>query len=464
MTAATRLQRARSFLDHTLFPEAPPPPRVTPRRALICAGLALLGVGMQLLRAHAEGPLKRLWAEDGSIWLPDALHRGFFDALTTPYNGYLQASSRLAGTAVSSLPIDWWAVAMSTTGAAIITSSAFLVWRASAAHIENPILRGCLAALIVVAPVASVETIANVTNSIWYIVFAAFWVILWRPATVGKAAAAAGFLFLAALSSAGSLILLPLLAARGVAARDRRDYLMAGAFSLGLILQVAFSWNDRNMWGEAPTQVPGPPSHWGWSLIPAYGQRIVGGATTGVRITGHLWTLLDAGFFVLVGIALAGWLATVAVRSSRRVQVLVAVAVLTSLALFLVTGYQRWTGLFGIPIGRGFYWTKDSFNDTNGRYLIVPTLIFLSGVFVWLDEASRDRGAKRFLALAVPAVIVIATAFSFSLSATQFRSHTPWPDALDKARRYCETQPPNTGVHVPLGGPGYMPLSCSELE
>jgi hypothetical protein len=464
MTAATRIQRARSFLDRTLFPESPPPPKVTLRRALVCASLALLGIGIQLLRAHAESPLKTLWAEDGSIWLPDALHRGFFDALTTPYNGYLQASSRLAGTAVSWLPLDWWAVVMSTTGAAIITGCAFLVWRASAAQIENPILRGSLAALVVVAPVASVETIANVTNSIWYILFAAFWVILWRPATAMRAAAAAGFLFLAALSSAGSLVLLPLLAARGIAARDRRDYLMVGGLSLGLLLQLAYSWRDRNMWGEGATQIAGPPAHWGWNLIPAYGQRIVGGAITGVKVTGHLWTSLDTGFFVLVGLAVAAWLATVATRSSRRVQVLVAVAFLTSLALFLVTGYQRWTGLFGIPIGSGFYWTHDSFNGINGRYMVVPTLIFLSAVFVWLDEISRNRGARRRLAVAVPALIAISTVFSFSVAYTSFRSHTPWPDALDGARRYCATQQPSTVVHVPLGGPGYMPLTCSELD
>jgi hypothetical protein len=99
-----------------------------------------------------------MWAEDAGTWIADALTRGLFDALTTTWNGYLQTGSRLVAEPVALLPVDWFAPVMAICGAAIVTGSAFVVWRASAGHIRSPYLRAALAAMVVLLPIVGVES------------------------------------------------------------------------------------------------------------------------------------------------------------------------------------------------------------------------------------------------------------------------------------------------------------------
>ena len=72
---------------------------------------------------------------------------------------------------------------MAISGAAIVAGCALMVWCASAGHIHSPYLRATLAAMVVLLPIVGVETLDNVTNSIWFLFFAAFWILLWRPAS-----------------------------------------------------------------------------------------------------------------------------------------------------------------------------------------------------------------------------------------------------------------------------------------
>jgi hypothetical protein len=115
MDGATSVGRLRRALDRELFPYAPPPP-ITARRALICAGLALAAIAVQLVRMWSSVPLMLL-------------------------------------------------------------------------------------------PVVGVEALDNVTNSIWFLLFASFWILLWHPASFARAGA--GFVLLAALSNVAILVFAP---------------------------------------------------------------------------------------------------------------------------------------------------------------------------------------------------------------------------------------------------------------
>jgi hypothetical protein len=158
MGGVSWVERVRRVLDRELFPYAPAPPPITARRALICAGLAVLCIVVLLVRMWSSVPLNSMWAEDAGTWIADALTRGLFDALTTTWNGYLQTGSRLVAEPVALLPVDWFAPVMAICGAAIVTGSAFVVWRASAGHIRSPYLRAALAAMVVLLPIVGVES------------------------------------------------------------------------------------------------------------------------------------------------------------------------------------------------------------------------------------------------------------------------------------------------------------------
>jgi hypothetical protein len=437
MAAVSTVERLRRFLDRELFPYAPPPPRITRRRALICAGLAGLCIVVQLVRMWSSVPLDSIWAEDAGTWLADALSRGFFDALTTTYNGYLQTSSRLVGEPVALLPVDWFAAVMAICGAAIVTGCAFLVWRASAGHIESPQLRAALAAMVVLLPVVGVESLDNVTNSIWFLLFASFWVLLWRPTTFARAAAAAGFVFVAALSNAAIVVFAPLWLLRLVAVRDRRDAIIVAAFALGVAIQLAFSWSAP-VQGEGGTQL-GPSlaavfsPHWDWSLVPAYAQRVIGGAVAGQRINAFLWEHLGTALEVALA---AGLLAFVVFSASgvARTRVVVPLTVAASVGLFLVVGYRRW-----FPFGMAFTWPHGSSNTTQAHYMVTPTLLLLSALFVQLDARPRlvsPSGWNRLRAVAV-AVVFIAALVSFDVGESSVRGSPTWSEAVDAGRLRC---------------------------
>lgn len=437
MAAVSTVERVRRFLDRELFPYAPTPPRITKRRALICTGLAALCVATQLIRMWSSVPLDSIWAEDAGTWLSDAITRGFFDALTTTWNGYLQTSSRLVAEPVALLPVAWFAPVMAICGAAIVTGCAFLVWRASAGHIESPRLRAALASMVVLLPVVGVESLDNVTNSIWFLLFASFWILLWRPTTLVRATAAACFIFVAALSNAAIVLFAPLWLLRLIAIRDRRDAIIVTGFAVGTALQLAFSWNAPAQ-GEGGTHLNPivaalSSPHWDWSLVPAYAQRIIGGALAGQRINGFLWVHLGTALEVAMGAALLAF-AAFSLFGASRTRVLVPTTVAASLALFLAIGYRRW-----FPFGMGFAWPHGSSNETSSHYLVTPTLLLLSALFVQLDARPRLVSPSAWSKLRVGAVLVlfVAALVSFDVGESTVRGSPTWSEALDAGRTRC---------------------------
>jgi hypothetical protein len=437
MAAVSTVARARRFLDRELFPYAPTPPRITGRRALICTGLAALCVAIQLIRMWSSVPLDSIWAEDAGTWLADALTREVFEALTTTWNGYLQTSSRLVAEPVALLPVAWFAAVMAICGAAIVTGCAFLVWRASAGHIESPRLRAALAAMVVLLPVVGVESLDNVTNSIWFLLFASFWVLLWRPSTIVRAAAAGAFIFVAALSNAAIVVFAPLWLLRLIAIRDRRDTIIVAGFAVGTASQLAFSWNAPAQ-GEGGTDLDPKVAalfspHWDWSLVPAYAQRVVGGALGGQRINAFLWENLGTGLEVALGAALLLF-AGFSLFGAPRTRVVVPIIIAASLGLFLAIGYRRW-----FPFGNTFAWPHGSSNTTQAHYMVTPTLLLLSALFVQLGARPRlvSLGAWSKLRVGTLLVLFVAALASFDVGESKLRGSPTWSEAVDAGRATC---------------------------
>jgi hypothetical protein len=456
--------RLRRVLDRELFPYAPAPPPITARRALICAALALLCIVVQLVRMWSSVPLNSIWAEDAFTWIADALTRGFFDALTTTWNGYLQTSSRLVAEPVALLPVDWFAPAMTICGAAIVAGSAFVVWRASAGHIRSPELRAGLAAMLVLLPVVGVETLNNVTNSIWFLLFASFWVLLWRPATFGRAAAAAAFVFITAISNAAIVVFAPLAALRLLALRDRRDAVIVAGFAVGVAIQLAYSINAPVL-GEGgghlnPAFAALPTSHWDWSLVPAYAQRVIGGAVAGQRIDGFLWENLGTGLEVALGLLLLAFVA-LSLIGRPRTRIVVPLTVAASLGLFLVVGYRR--PFFGMQ----FLWPHGTHNTLQAHYMVTPTLLLLSALFVQLDGRPLRLSPTSWnrLRVAAVAVVFVVALFSLEVGESKVRGSPTWTHALDEGRSRCAA----TGaaeVKVPIAPQPlwYAQLPCTKLR
>jgi hypothetical protein len=450
MTASSA-RRARAWLDDNLFPGADAPTRLDWRRILVGSSAVAALVALQLAREWPSAPLETIWADD-SVWLNDAMRPGVLDALTTPYGGYLQMLPRILAEPLAQLPVASLAWAMALLGAVIVATCTLVVWWASAGHVRDPYLRAVLAAMVVLVPVAGVEMFANVTNSTWFLLFATFWVLLWRPATLTRAIAAACLLFLAAVSTAGVFFLVPVAVLRGVAIRDRRDALMVGAFAAGAAIQFVplLTFESENLF-QSP--------HWDWGLVPAYAQRAIGGALMGNVVTGYLWEQFGTPLEIALATGLLAFTVVALVRGSATVRVLIVLTLVTSIVMFIVSGYERNAAPLLVS-------PADPQANAASRYVVVPALLPVSGLFIWLDRASRATPRLRLSAGRVVALLLLVFALlSFDVSDRRVRGAPTWPSALERARLDCaRTSTPS--ARLPVAGAVFgfaVALPCDRL-
>lgn len=445
--ATSRFLALRGQLNAVLFRSVPPGDSTIGggERLIVLVALLILAVILQLLRPGPANALGSIWAEDGSVFLQGAISDSFLHAIFSPYAGYLVLAPRLIGEVGNLAPLADIPAVVAIVASIVIALSAFVVWHASAPHIRNPYLRGTLAVLTFLAPVASLEAVTSGTYVGWYMLFATFWLLLWRPARISGAVLAALFILLTALSSPGVLYFAPIVALRAIAARDRRDLLILGSYAIGAAIQlpVILSSNESTI---APM--------WSSDIWVAYFQRVVDGGALGENLGGSAWVSFGWPFLIALLVLVAAGLALAAARSTPSGRYLTAIAVPTSLLMFLGSAYQR-------AAGPALIWPDGISHGLGGRYAIVPALLLVSAALVLIDQSTRARrgpGGVPWLGLAVVAVLALGMVTSFDLRNSAARGDPSWDDSLKTAAAACvserlpeyhvETSPPGFGVVV----------------
>jgi hypothetical protein len=177
--------------------------------------------------------------------------------------------------------------------------------------------------------------------------------------------------------------------------------------------------------------------HWDWSLVPAYAQRIVGATLGGQSINGFLWVHLGTAQEVVMGAALLAFTAFSLLGASRT-GVVVPLTVAASLGLFLVLGYRRW-----FEFGRWVLWPHGT-SIGGSHYLVTPTLLLLSALFVQLDARPpfASPGAWNRLRVGTVLALIVAALSSFNVGEKAIRGSPTWSEALDAGRSRCA----HTGV------------------
>ncbi len=202
-----------------------------PGRAVYLPGRLAIGYvigfaaasGVALLRQPGVPAIKTIWAEDGRIFYAQATTLSFWRTLTTLHNGYMQLFPRLAVQLARVVPVGDVSTVLALVGALSLGALCCLVFHMARGQIASPGLRGLLAAGMVLLPVANVELLNNLVNVPWWLFFAAFWALIWRPTSWPGRAVAALLCFLAAASEALVGLFLPLALVRWAAlARNQR--------------------------------------------------------------------------------------------------------------------------------------------------------------------------------------------------------------------------------------------------
>lgn len=452
LVAPSKLRRLRALLDQHLFPAAPPSQGRLSRweLALVIAGLLVLAVVLELVRVGWQGSLQSLWAEDGPIFLQEAFSQDLGEGLFNPYSNYYVFVPRLIGEAAAVGPLESAPAVVSILAAALAALSGLVVWFAAAAHIRSPYLRGALAVATVLVPVGGLESTDSAAYASWYMLFACFWILLWRPATKRGTALACLFLLLTALSNPGVWFFAPLAGLRLLAARGWRDLAIVATWGIGALAQlVALATYDD------PTVEPA----WTHQILTAYLQRVLDGAVFGLKLGGFVWEQIGWPLLIVL-VAAAAWGAYAGLRrAATGARLLAAIALPTSLLLFVVSLYQR-------ALGPAMAWPEGASGGGGGRYAIVPVLLVVSVALVLIDNAERRQAIRarisRAGALALLA-LAVAVGTSFYVGNTEARGTPEWDAALDTAAADCRLGMTEV-AQVPTSPPGFvMSIPCTEI-
>lgn len=450
MALPDRAEEGRRLLDRYLFPEPAAPASAAAgwERAGLAAALLALAVVLQLARIGWTGSLNSLWAEDGQIFLQEALTRGFGDAVGTEYSGYLVLVPRLIAEGATLVPLESAAAAVAILSAALVALSGLAVWHAAAGHIADPRLRGALVLATVLTPVGGLESIDSASYASWYMLFALFWILLWRPRTPTGAVAGGLLVAAAVLSNPGSWFFLPLAALRALAVRDRRDATVVGAYFAASAVQLVAMLRST---------YDGADPLWSADIGAVFLQRVVDGAVFGLRLGGGAWEVLGWPFLVALTVAVAVAFVLGLRGGDGPARAFALVALATAAGMFALSVYQR-------GVAPDMLWPADGANGGGGRYAIVPVLLVLSAAMVLVERhRSEPGGAARWIPLGLAGLVCVSVAFSYPEADTAVRGTPAWDDALDAAGAACASGGRETAI-VPISPPGFqMALPCSEL-
>lgn len=400
----------RERLATELFPEvAPPRLSLTIVAAAIASVAALTVAG--LLRIGGAGVVDTLYAEDGEIFVTQALHHSTWHALTTPYAGYLHLGPRMITAVVTRAPTADFALGTSVCTALVVAALSLLVYRATAGHVRSRSLRAALAVTIALLPTAQPEVLNNMANLQWYFIAASVLVLLWNPTSRIEVAISCAVLFVTAMSEPLTVLLAPIALARVALVRGWRGRAVVVAMASGIVLQfVGMQLGEATRDGLHAD--PNPIRVAGQATLHVFGRAIFGmrWLPDGHSITSKALTT--------AALAIVG---TATVFACRRLPE--ARALLALLALTVALTFAGPTVISGVSAP---------------RYAVVAIVTLLAALVVVLDRAMIVFARERARALALGAGILAVAVLAVNYRVPVPREDGPrWSAGLATARAEC---------------------------
>jgi hypothetical protein len=398
----------------------------------LVAFFVVCGTVLQLVRQVTTSAWDTIWAEDGFIFLADALNRSAAETLTEPYGGYIHVLPRLIAEVAAAFPLEHAALVFALASALAVSLVAAFVYFASASIIASPSLRFALASLVVLLPAAGSELLGNATNLHFHLMFGCFWAFIWRSESYGALASRSAVATVTALGDPLAVVFLPLVVWSAWTSRTKRGLIVPIAFGLALAVQATAILAS----GDGPERLTRFDIE---DLLPLFALRVTGSLLVGDGFIDELWfhlgRLFSYGALVLVGTLVAVGLA----YSDRRRRIIVLVCCGYAILLFSIFLVGR--GSAGMRPGAD----AASWHLAGARFTLAPILLLTTALLVLVDGRSRTAPWRYLRGVAVALIAILAIAnFSFKSE----RSLGPrWQPELANARARC-TGPERAPIRV----------------
>ena len=365
-----------------LFPESPPPPERTWSLRALSVAVQVAAVGIATVVMLLRIPLRlpswdTIYAEDYFEFTTQALQKHW--NIFIGHNSYWQFLPRLIAQFVVYLPVTQWSRAYAVAGALVGACCALFIYHASAGHIRSAWLRVLLAVALVLLPAAPMEIIDSGVNSVWYLLPAMFWALLWRPRTRAGAALVLVLAFTAVASNILGILFAPLVVARLYTLRRPFGDAVSIGWLVGCLSQIPFIVSAYQSGSSRLSSQPAPPglslAFYGHDVVlPAFGWHVV-------------WWLKSLaglnGATAIVGVALVAIFAVIlATQAGARPFVVTALVIgfIFPVLGITVTAHLARATMFPAE-------------QPGSRYTVLPIYLFVSAAIVAVDYALRRRRA-----------------------------------------------------------------------
>ena len=317
------------------------------------------------------------------------------------------------------VPIHELSVYMALSATFVCALLAWFMYYVSKGWITSEPVRLALASLVVLMPALGWENTANITNTIWAFAAVAPWALISLAEGPRDVVIRSVVAFLAATSTALSILFLPLAIAYVIFRRTRWTWIVALAFCSGLALQWAVVTHTANpsldLFPKGTLE-----SAFNTTAVRVFAMFLIGDKAIAATWI-HIGQLLVIGSTVTIVLILA----VLWVRNERKRQVLALVFAAYAVISFVVPLRERqfWNVDFGQP-----------YSSVGLRYSVIPVMMLASAVAVlvappryWRKRKVAQVGRPLFVLLLV---VLIVTGFSVR----NFRSQSPdWSASVTRA-------------------------------
>jgi hypothetical protein len=449
----------------SLFPEsAESAPRTSGGRLLsVAAQVVAIGLGTVLLLLRIPGlpSWDTIFGEDYWEFFAQALQQPWHLFIT--YTGYEQLVPRVLAQFATYLPLAQVSRFFAVSGAVIACGCGLFVFYASAGHVRSTWLRALLGVAVVLLPSAPMEIADSGVDTLWYLVIAMFWALLWRPRTRTGMAVAALFAFAAASSDSVNVLFLPLVAARLYALRRPRDHAVTVGWLAGCVVQVPEIVSSYLAGNSRLSQQSGSLGH----SLAFYAHDVVL-PSLGWHLAWRLQSLAGRnGATVIVAVILTVMVGAILLAQPRN-RLFVVTAVLAGFA-FSVFGTTLTAHIATAAVFPD--------NESGARYTALPIFLIECVAVVGVDYVLRQRGGARGgahrrpgialrPAMAVSALLVVLAAswvFDFRYAGIRSDASWDWGPIAANWERACQLSPSGE-INEVLPGPIDYTFRCDRIR
>ncbi|MDM7989795.1 hypothetical protein [Arthrobacter sp. zg-Y877] len=423
--------------------------------------VAVLGTVAAFLRVP-DVSARTIWAEDGALFLHEYFDQG--PGLLHPYAGYLHLLPRIVVAVVTPLfGLDAYALAITVACSMILGLVAALTFYCASALTSNLAARLCWASIPVLVAPGALETMANVANLHWYLLWLAPWVLVKSPTTVGQKILLGVSALVIGLTEIQTAIFLPLVLFRW---RNKSLWWAKAGLAAGVACQLFTMWMYPRFDNNTGAKADLLSVFYGYFLNSS--SALVYGSSAAIRDNVQNFGALPIVASALPFVAVALLVAILGNRLQRLAG-----------ATFLLASGAVWGGAVILNPAPWFNYAHFEPAAWGGfflsRYSTVPSM-FLLALIPLLMVIGSDRdpavGSSRLAGLTaspqfrwglIGAFVVLQTVHFFALDPAR-ETGPEWAPQIPAARQACEADPGLESVdiqHAP--GTWATVIRCEDL-